>query len=185
MTVTPQPTIGQTIQEMRTALREYIEATYHIGHPSIVERRRSLLDQSGVISQEAYLESTPRYVPGPRFSDLRLPSSADALFRRMSRSKEDDGFGLLHDPPYDHQAQSIRKAVLEGRSLVVTTGTGSGKTESFLLPILAKLAVEASEAPDSFRTPAVRALVLYPMNALVNDQLGRCRRRSSTASPCR
>ena len=56
------------------------------------------------------------------------------------------------------------------------TGTGSGKTESFLLPILGKLAREASEEPDAFGgQPAMRALVLYPMNALVNDQLGRLR----------
>ena len=60
-------------------------------------------------------------------------------------------------------------------SLAITTGTGSGKTESFLLPMLAKLATEAAHSPSSFATPAVRALILYPMNALVNDQLGRLR----------
>lgn len=56
------------------------------------------------------------------------------------------------------------------------TGTGSGKTESFLLPTLGKLAREAATNPKGFAAqPAVRALVLYPMNALVNDQLGRIR----------
>ena len=56
------------------------------------------------------------------------------------------------------------------------TGTGSGKTESFLLPILGKLAREAKSSPSTFREQtAVRALLLYPMNALVNDQLGRLR----------
>src|SRR5213592_3160179 len=56
------------------------------------------------------------------------------------------------------------------------TGTGSGKTECFLLPILGKLAREAKSTGSRFgQVPAVRALVLYPMNALVNDQLGRLR----------
>ena len=64
---------------------------------------------------------------------------------------------------------------LSRRSLVVITGTGSGKTECFLLPILGMLAREASEHPGSFAVPAMRALLLYPMNALVNDQLGRLR----------
>ena len=59
---------------------------------------------------------------------------------------------------------------------VVTTGTGSGKTECFLLPILGKFAREAQTHGSEFgATPAVRAMVLYPMNALVNDQLGRLR----------
>ena len=59
---------------------------------------------------------------------------------------------------------------------MVTTGTGSGKTECFLLPILGKLAREAADTGRTFRTnTAMRAMVLYPMNALVNDQLGRLR----------
>src|SRR5205085_2913947 len=56
------------------------------------------------------------------------------------------------------------------------TGTGSGKTESFLMPILGSLVVERRERPASFELPGCRALLLYPMNALVSDQLGRIRR---------
>ena len=56
------------------------------------------------------------------------------------------------------------------------TGTGSGKTESFLLPIVGKFAKEAQTRPAVFaEQPAMRALIMYPMNALVNDQLGRLR----------
>lgn len=168
------PTIGQTIDEIRAALRDYIEATYHVGHPAIIEQRRVLLEAPGVIAQIPYLESTPRYADGQRFGDLGLPAPAAELFALMADWSA-GGAGLLHDPPYDHQARALQAAVNEGRSLVVITGTGSGKTEAFLLPIFAKLAAEARGRPSSFATPAVRALVLYPMNALVNDQLGRLR----------
>ena len=54
-------TIQQTIDDLRQTLTHYIEATYHIGHPHYVERRRELLKELGGIYQAPYLESTPRY----------------------------------------------------------------------------------------------------------------------------
>ncbi|MBI3958970.1 MAG: DEAD/DEAH box helicase [Chloroflexi bacterium] len=74
---------------------------------------------------------------------------------------------------YVHQERAIRKAVA-GRNLVVATGTGSGKTESFLIPVLDRLLRE--EAEGTLSQPGVRALFLYPMNALANDQMKRLRR---------
>ncbi len=58
---TDTPTVGQTIDEIRTSLREYIEATYHVGHPTLIRQRFELLNEPGVIAQVPYLESTPRY----------------------------------------------------------------------------------------------------------------------------
>lgn len=167
-------TIAETITEIRTALREYIEATYHIGHPSIIRQRQVLLDQQGNTYQAPFLESTPRYTPGKCFADLQLDPAVHELFAALT-STGGDYKPLLFDPPYTHQATALEATARDGRSLVVTTGTGSGKTETFLLPMLAKLAEEAANRQQSFSTPAVRALLLYPMNALVNDQLGRLR----------
>ncbi|MPT13530.1 MAG: DEAD/DEAH box helicase [Microbacterium sp.] len=166
-------TIAQTTDEIRNALREYIEATYHVGHPSLIRQRQVLLDQQGNTFQTPFLESTPRYTPGRRFADLALDETALEMFARLTSTAHDHA-PLLFDPPYTHQASAL-EAAEAGRSLVVTTGTGSGKTETFLLPMLAKLAEEAANRPQSFAAPGVRALVLYPMNALVNDQLGRLR----------
>ncbi|MDL9947325.1 DUF1998 domain-containing protein [Gordonia sp. ABSL11-1] len=167
-------TIAETISEIRTALRDYIEATYHIGHPSLIRQRQVLLDSLGNTYQAPFLESTPRYTAGQRFADLGLDAAVHDLFGVLT-STAGDVKPLVFDPPYTHQATALEAIARDGRSLVVTTGTGSGKTETFLLPMLAKLAEEAANRPASFGTPAVRALVLYPMNALVNDQLGRLR----------
>ena len=167
-------TIGETTQQLHRALRDYVEATYHVSHPMLVAQRRRLLDELGVIHQRPYLESTPRYRTGASFRDLGLHSAALEVFSAVSKAESDSG--LLHDPPYQHQAISTKFSLVDGKSLVVITGTGSGKTECFLLPILGKLAREAQTNGQEFgSTPAVRAMVLYPMNALVNDQLGRLR----------
>ena len=168
-------TIGQTSDELQRALKEYIEAAYHVSHPTLVEQRKELLDLPGVIHQQPYLESTPRYRSGPAFAELGLDRAALEVFSALSEADGDLDV-IVHDPPYQHQADSSRLALVEGQSLVVMTGTGSGKTECFLLPVLGKLAREAYRNGPSFQsTPAVRAMVLYPMNALVNDQLGRLR----------
>ena len=57
---------------------------------------------------------------------------------------------------------------------VLSTGTGSGKTEAFLIPILNHLLRE--EEAGTLNQAGVRALLLYPMNALANDQMKRLRR---------
>lgn len=168
-------TIGETTHQLHRALQDYIEASYHISHPTLVAQRRRLLQEPGVIHQRPYLESTPRYRTGARFRDLGLDGAVLDVFSAASQPEGELGL-LIHDPPYQHQAASTKLALVDRKSLVIMTGTGSGKTECFLLPILGKLASEAAAKGRGFgSTAAVRAMVLYPMNALVNDQLGRLR----------
>lgn len=73
----------------------------------------------------------------------------------------------VNAPLYSHQAKAMQKLCAEQRNIVVSSGTGSGKTECFLIPILNDLLIDPS--------PGVRAILIYPLNALVNDQLDRLR----------
>lgn len=168
-------TIQQTIDDLRLTLTQYIEATYHISHPTIVQQRRDLLDEIGGIYQAPYLESTPRYKSAKPYTEIQdLPQAALEALRALS--DESSGKPVIYGSPYLHQLEALGETLGNGRNLMIMTGTGSGKTESFLLPILGKLAIEAREHPQAFQQHhAVRAMVLYPMNALVNDQLGRLR----------
>lgn len=169
-------TIQAALRSLHTTLRDYIEATYHIRAPSLVARRKALLDEPGVIYQNPYVESTPRYRTGKPFASMPgLPAAALAAYEVLAR-EQDGAPRLVFDPPYQHQFEAVEKSLVSGRNLVIMTGTGSGKTEAFLLPILGGLARQAHADPESFDQQAMRALVLYPMNALVNDQLGRLRR---------
>ena len=169
-------TIQESIRQLHGSLRDYIEAAYHISSPQLINQRKVLLEQQGIISQAPYIESTPRYQTSERFAEMQgLPKAALEIYELLSKP---DGKqpALLYDPPYQHQSESIQANLINGKNLLIMTGTGSGKTESFLLPILGKLAREAQAHPATFRDqPAMRALILYPMNALVNDQLGRLR----------
>ena len=69
---------------------------------------------------------------------------------------------------YTHQERAIRATHVDGLNVVVATGTASGKTESFLYPILFEL--YRQHLADELEEPGVRAMILYPMNALANDQ---------------
>ncbi len=168
-------TIQQTIDDLRQTLIHYIEATYHIGHPHYVKQRQELLNELGGVYQAPYLESTPRYKSDRPYTDIGdLPSAVLEVLRMLSAPIS--GKPVIYPKPYTHQLEALRQTLNNNRNLMIMTGTGSGKTESFLLPILGKLAREARDHSATFQKyNAVRALVLYPMNALVNDQLGRLR----------
>ena len=92
------------------------------------------------------------------------------LFVDLSRK----GLGV-YKSPFVHQVEALEHACA-GHDLFVSTGTGSGKTECFMWPIVARLAGEAIHSPSGWVERGVRVVVMYPMNALVADQIGRLRR---------
>lgn len=71
---------------------------------------------------------------------------------------------------YGHQEDALR-AIAAGKTTLVSTGTGSGKTECFLYPIISK----CLELRDAGAPPGISAVIVYPMNALAEDQLMRLR----------
>src|SRR5207248_2861560 len=129
------------IERMREALASYIEATYHLSNPKVVELRRRLLTQGGT-AQIPYVESTPAYVGERKFASLALDETVRQFLTSLATN---EGEQLLFDPPYEHQAQALEATMTPeagGTGIVVTTGTSSGKTECFLLPVLGRLANE-------------------------------------------
>jgi DEAD/DEAH box helicase domain-containing protein len=118
-------------------------------------------NKSGVALEKYYKEDSP-LVKGP-FIQLRLPyepvSSDEPL-----KLKVKPNF-----PPYKHQKNAFdRLFYKEAKNTVVTTGTGSGKTECFMFPVLDYVKAMKDEGKKG-----VKAIILYPMNALLDDQAKR------------
>lgn len=115
------------------------------------------------------LEATPPFKKGCYLGNL-------VKERILNESLEKfiyDAFPYLENKPlYIHQEEAMRK-IIKGRNVVIASGTSSGKTECFLLPIYNHLLNEYKEGK---LTSGVRALLLYPMNALANDQLRKLRK---------
>ena len=68
---------------------------------------------------------------------------------------------------HQHQREAI-EAARTGSSYVLTTGTGSGKSLAYIIPVVDR--VLAAKAAGTYR-PGIKAIVVYPMNALANSQL--------------
>jgi len=169
---------------LRRQLTGYIESAYPLSDPILVRARRKLLDEAKnghLLAQEPYVESTPKYLGfSGGYQDLGLPDHIAAFFTTLSATQQEyaepkNPRTILYPGMYAHQAESFSRFIRDGKDIIVATGTGSGKTECFLVPMLGCLYDEAFARPESFARPGVRAIILYPMNALVNDQLSRLR----------
>jgi ATP-dependent helicase YprA (DUF1998 family) len=181
------------------ALRDYYiryyETPFSVRDPGVEAERHQLLLSEKTISREPWIEPIAPYltVDHDLAQSCELAGVTPKLAEFAARGLIPAGRSL-----YTHQEQALAIAAA-GKNVIITAGTGSGKTEAFLLPLLAAILDEATRwAPNmqgaqpmwwrdpgaSFaaqrtgetgRAAAVRALVLYPMNALVEDQLQRLR----------
>lgn len=113
-----------------------------------------------------FLEATPPFKPGKSLNELHEEGTLSGEFKKIAGS-------IHYDRSlYIHQEQAIRKIREENKNIVVATGTGSGKSECYFIPIFDAL---MRQAESGALKPGVQALLLFPMNALANDQLKKLR----------
>jgi hypothetical protein len=187
--------LDSVFTSLREGLFRYYDTPFALASEELQTERRVLLDCDGASWRYPFVEPIRDYARADgTIADACAASGASTELAELVRQ------GLF--PPeveslYVHQQAMLRSAI-DGRNAVVTAGTGSGKTEAFLLPILNGFlqesqswpAVQLPEQPrwwqaganwvpqrgNESRAAAVRAMILYPMNALVEDQLVRLRR---------
>ncbi|HBI57273.1 MAG TPA: DEAD/DEAH box helicase, partial [Firmicutes bacterium] len=146
----------------------YLETTFAFSDKELHCQLMHELRQPGKFAKGPILEATPPFEGGCSVEDFINEGVLSAQFRLLNVPELPVERNL-----YLHQEQAVRKLVTEKRNIIVSTGTGSGKTETFLLPILNHLFRQKEQGKLG---PGVRALLLYPMNALANDQLKRLRK---------
>jgi very-short-patch-repair endonuclease len=131
-----------------------LTTTFSPRQPELGEDFRRQIERDGFLTREPFVSLAQPYRRG------------SALVELASETRE--RFGAIPETPYQHQAAAVRR-ILAGQAAVIATGTGSGKTEAFLMPIV----------DHCLRNPlrdVVKAVLVYPMNALANDQRDRIRR---------
>ncbi|PND55343.1 DEAD/DEAH box helicase [Mycobacterium sp. ENV421] len=156
----------KTAQQIESSYKRYLKTLLAPRDEDLATAFDAEIDASKLLTKGPILEMTPPYQTGATCREL----IDEGVLHPDFIAAHGPSFSLDR-PLYIHQETAIRKFV-KGRNLVVSTGTGSGKTESFLIPIINSLIAES--AIGTLR-PGVRALLLYPMNALANDQLKRLR----------
>lgn len=150
----------------------YISTLFHIADKDYATQFSTVLQEEGVISKGPYLDVSDSYRLGKSLAQMIEGGEVSALFRNLEGDIPDGKKEIqINRGLYLHQEQALRKTN-EGKNLIVTTGTGSGKTECFIIPIINHLLHEVEAGQLS---SGVRAILIYPMNALANDQMKRLR----------
>ncbi len=156
---------------LRTELKNYLKSQYFGKSEILLSVIDKKLDEEGTLYREPYIESSPAYktVDHGILKSSRLPEWLKQFFSKLA----DAGLGV-YPAPFKHQIEALESA-FSGKDVFVSTGTGSGKTECFMWPLLAKLADEARNE-ETWAQRGVRVVIMYPMNALVSDQISRLRK---------
>lgn len=158
-------------ENIKESFVDYITTSFDFQDETYARELREELNKPGMITKGPYIELSGSYETTKSIHQLITEGVASPLFDQLEPCPEKDKEIPLDRPLYAHQVKALERA-MEHKNLVVTTGTGSGKTECFLIPIVNSLLREIEAGTLS---NAVRAIVIYPMNALANDQIERMR----------
>lgn len=195
---------SEVLDYVRKAYLRYYDTAFWLRDPHIKAERLALLEETGAISQEPFLEAVLPYPSTVTIADACAGaglSAEDAEELGKILFEKGNAKFKLREHQKDALQTSLAPASAEKRNIVITSGTGSGKTESFLLPILARTITGRKRQSRRYplnpwwehgwdqkvrwvglrandpekKNAAVKALILYPTNALVEDQISRLR----------
>jgi|SRR5215467_15577041 len=127
--------------DLRDMYLRYLDSPFDLRYPDLVAERRALLNADGRIFRHPLIEPVPAYQSSNQTFEDIAHDLLGASWTAADINDLADFVSLQLFPPgripYTHQRQVFEQSVVNGNDVVVTTGTGSGKTECFLLPVIA------------------------------------------------
>lgn len=156
------------VEKIKENYQRFIETSFPIKDPLLQQEFQRLIQEEHLLWQEPYVSLSRPYRSGKTLKHL---------VDEGSLGKQITTVPFFHAPNpanaglYEHQRKAIQRlstfAAHQPQNTIIATGTGSGKTEAFLIPII--------DHCLRTREPGIQAIIVYPMNALANDQLTRLR----------
>jgi ATP-dependent helicase YprA (DUF1998 family) len=166
----PQRSVVEYVDNVMNQYRRFLKSSYRLADERLREQFENLVNQTDVLIKGPYVTLARDFAPGKPLKELVADGTAHPSIASLNWS-----FGSY--PLYSHQEKALVRSEKENRNVIVKTGTGSGKTESFLLPLLSGVARAKAKGLQG-----TKAIIIYPMNALANDQLKRMRKMFKDAN---
>lgn len=157
MAMNPRTTTEKIVNDYK----QYVSTILKVKDKEITRLAKEEVDHAGFV-KGPYLETTLPFVEGKSLKQLVDDGLVSREFAKLGKHVHYDDWKLRI-----HQEQALNHIIRDKRNMIVSTGTGSGKTECYLYPIFNELMREKEKGTLD---AGVRALLIFPMNALANDQ---------------
>jgi ATP-dependent helicase YprA (DUF1998 family) len=162
-------------RKLKNSYLQYIKAGIPLMEKYYENERQKMYEEDGVIMQPPYIEIVKKYEGNKTLTEICKENHINIEIANFINR------GLLHSNDeernlYDHQEKAIIDVIKNKKNMVITTGTGSGKTEGFLIPLLASIIEESLTWNERDKESALRSIIFYPLNALAEDQMVRLRK---------
>lgn len=156
---------AKAADEIKKEYIGYISTTFHFRNQNLQNKFVEELERT--VSNGPFIEIKDSFKSGKSIEQMIDEGKLSPLFKELEKNKKYPPKLPISRPLYLHQEIAIEK-IVAGRNVVVSTGTGSGKTNCFIIPVINEL---LREKEQNKLNDGVRAIFIYPMNALANDQI--------------
>jgi len=162
-----------TLRDIQQAYRRYVGTFQQFRNPTLNAWVEERIGHGSILWKEPFLQLTRRFERGETFAELVADASVDLhpdAVRCFTTRAGDRDAEPLH--PHRHQSDAVRAILGARANVIVATGTGSGKSYTFGIPIVSECLRLRQQGVNG-----IKAVIIYPMNALANSQYDDLARR--------